>query len=94
MPRLNGPGFLLLRTTKRIYYFGATILVTFAVSWFVFVQIYKPSDSAYLETATSHYFKHMSDAGLGEFASYDDCRLDQGDLNVRTQATWGMSVST
>ena len=70
---------------KRIYYFGAAILVTFAASWFVFVQIYKPSDSAFLETATSHYFKHMSEAGFGEFASYDDCRLDQGDQNDRQQ---------
>ena len=51
----------------------------------IFVQIYKPNDHDYLETATSYYFKHMSEAGLNELASYEDCHLDPSDQDDRQQ---------
>lgn len=58
-------------------------VVSAAMTWLFFVQVYKPSESDFLVTATSHYFKHMSESGLATIASYEDCSLIQSDSDER-----------
>ncbi|XDA96623.1 hypothetical protein AB1M95_10785 [Sulfitobacter sp. LCG007] len=70
---------------KKSLFLLVTVLASISAAWFIFVQVCKPSDQDYLETATSNYFKHMSEFGLNELASYEDCRLDQGDPEDRRQ---------
>lgn len=70
---------------SKLHYIVVVALASTAVAWFLFAQIYRPNNHAYLETTTSYYFKHMSEAGLNEIASYDDCRLDPSDPSDRQQ---------
>ncbi len=54
-----------------------------AVTWLLFVSIYRPTDHDYLITTTSYYFKRMSEIGYTGAASFSDCWLDEADASDR-----------
>lgn len=60
-----------------------TGVASFAATWLLFVSIYRPTDHDYLITATSYYFKRMSEIGHTDAASFSDCRLEEADASDR-----------
>jgi len=60
-------------------------IIGFFVSWILFVEIYRPTDSDFLRTTTSKYFREMSERGHNNIASFSDCRLEAGDDMDRRQ---------
>nr|WP_321482074.1 hypothetical protein [uncultured Cohaesibacter sp.] len=55
-----------------------SVVLGFSSSWILFSEIYKPTESDFLKTTTSFYFKKMSELNLSGFF-YTDCHLEKPD---------------
>ena len=56
-----------------------TAIGTFALTWWLFASLYRPSGRDFLITATSYYFKRMSEEGNVAVTSFRDCIVQPGD---------------
>lgn len=55
--------------------FSLGLVVGAALSWALFVVLYRPTDAQFLRTAYAQYFQKLSDADLTQHGSHGDCRL-------------------
>jgi hypothetical protein len=57
---------------------AAIFFAGFMLSQFLWYLVGKPTESEYLRTVTSHYFKTASQEGFVALISFEDCKITRG----------------